>query len=183
MTKAIRAAKTTNATKQTTNAKRASRRTKRGSRATPAKTLVVIETPPTLTSSSSTVALIAATPPAPDPTYEDIVAEGERLVDEMTTTNSRVQWRLGELADLVEPEDGKPRYRDQTLSKFATRIGLNRCTVARYRTVFRAWKEILQKSAPGLLLPYTVARELAGLDNREKLIMAANTDEAGHAFQ
>lgn len=56
------------------------------------------------------------------------------------------------------------------MAKFATRIGLTPCTVKRYRTVFRAWKEILQKSAPGLLLKYSVARALAGLPDRESLI-------------
>ena len=101
--------------------------------------------------------------------FDDLVAEGKRLVEEMNATDSRVQWRLGELADLVEPEDGEPRYGNQTVAKFAARIGRSHCTVKRYRTVFRAWKDII-KSAPGLLLPYSVAKELAGLPNRESLI-------------
>lgn len=107
---------------------------------------------------------------APDLSWDDVVAEGQRLVEEMNTTDDRVQWRLGELADLVEPEGGKPKYGDHTLSKFATLIGRAHCTVRRYRSVFRAWKDILPKRAPGPLLPYSVLRELAALDNRESLI-------------
>jgi hypothetical protein len=120
-----------------------------------------------------TTALLPAviqTPPAPEISFEDAVAEGIRLVDEMNETDDRVQWRLGQLADEIEPEDGQPRYGNHTVAKFATRIGLAPCTVKRYRTVFRAWKEFRQKSAPGLLLKYSVARELAGLPDRESLI-------------
>jgi hypothetical protein len=54
------------------------------------------------------------------------------------------------------------------LAKFAKEIGIAKCTVDRYRTVYRAWKE---KLAPGPNLPsYAVLRELATHPEREQII-------------
>jgi hypothetical protein len=108
-----------------------------------------------------------APPPAPEITWEDAVAEGKRLVAEgkqMIATADRNDWRLAELADQVGTQ-----YGENSLAKFATEIGLANCTIKRRRTTYRNWKEIL-KSDPGLLLSYSVARELEKHPERERLI-------------
>jgi hypothetical protein len=63
----------------------------------------------------------------------------------------------------------EPKYGDRTLAKFAAAaIVVAPCTLARYRDVYRAWKDIC---APGRELPsYSVLRELAPHANRAQII-------------
>jgi hypothetical protein len=117
---------------------------------------------PFVYSTSTTAIAVIEDLSAPELSFEDACVEGKRLVEEMNAKDDSVQWRLGELADLIEP-----KYGAKTLSKFAHRIGRAPCTVKRYRTVYRAWKDFLPKNAPGLRFPYSVARELAGIVDRE----------------
>jgi hypothetical protein len=109
-----------------------------------------------------------APPPAPEMiTWEDAVAEGKRLVAEanqMIATANQNEWRLAELADQVSTQ-----YGENSLAKFAAEIGKAHCTVKRRRTTYRNWKDII-KSDPGLLLSYSVARELEKHPERERLI-------------
>ena len=85
--------------------------------------------------------------------FDDAVSEGKEIVAQIEVAE-RGQLRLGELADRLEP-----RYKDRTLAKFAAEIGVAKCTLDRYRTVYRAWAE---KLAPGPnLVSYAVLRELA----------------------
>jgi hypothetical protein len=69
------------------------------------------------------------------------------------------------LADKVET-----KYDDRTLAKFAAEIGVAACTLARYRDVYRAWKDTAI-CAPGRdsVSSYTVLRELAAHPDREKI--------------
>ena len=48
---------------------------------------------------------------------------------------SEGELRLGEIADQL-----KTHYDDRTIAKFAKAIDVAKCTVDRYRTVYRAWK-------------------------------------------
>jgi hypothetical protein len=83
--------------------------------------------------------------------FDEAVREGKEIV----ANAERGQWRLGELADSVEK-----KYGERKLAKFADAIGVAPCTLARYRDVYRKWKDIC---APGResMPPYAVLRELA----------------------
>jgi hypothetical protein len=83
--------------------------------------------------------------------FDDAVREGKAIIENA----ERGQWRLGELAHSVEKQ-----YGESKLAKFAEAIGVAPCTLARYRDVYRAWKDIY---APGResMPPYAVLRELA----------------------
>jgi hypothetical protein len=94
--------------------------------------------------------------------YDKAVREGKEIVLEIEAAE-RGQLRLGELADKLEP-----KYNDRTLAKFAAEIGVAKCTLERYRTVYRAWEG---KLAPGPnLVSYAVLRELATHPDREQII-------------
>jgi hypothetical protein len=123
-----------------------------------------IETPTTLSSSSSMVALIAATPADESKIpFHVAVREGKLLVGETNATADRNDWRLGELADRVEPI-----YGEKTLARFAAEIGQAHCTVKRRRTTYRAWKAI---GDPGLpLTSYSVLRALETHPDRARLV-------------
>jgi hypothetical protein len=92
--------------------------------------------------------------------YNDAVREGKELVHRLDSECDRL--RLGELAHRV-----KPVYGEGTLKRFADAIGIAKCTLERYRTVYRAWADIL---APGLELGYAVARALAKVPNRAEIV-------------
>lgn len=92
--------------------------------------------------------------------YNDAVREGKELVHRLDSEVDRM--RLGELAHKVEPV-----YGEGTLKKFADAIGIVKCTLERYRTVYRAWADI---SAPGLKLSYAVARALAKHPDRAEIV-------------
>ena len=65
--------------------------------------------------------------------YDLAVREGKEIVAKREADD----WRLGELADRVQP-----KYADRTLEKFAKAIGVAACTLERKRSVFRAWMDI-----------------------------------------
>jgi hypothetical protein len=94
--------------------------------------------------------------------YDDAVCEGKEIVGRIDNAE-RGQLRLGELAAKLEP-----KYKDRTLAKFAAEIRIAKCTLDRYRTVYRAWEG---KLAPGPISPsYAVLRELATHPEREQII-------------
>jgi hypothetical protein len=107
----------------------------------------------------------SAETPAPTDTipYDHAVREGQEIVLEIEAAE-RGQLRLGELADRLEP-----KYGNRTLAKFAAEIGVrSKCTLDRYRTVYRAWAG---KLAPGpISSSYAVLRELAKHPKREQII-------------
>jgi hypothetical protein len=104
-------------------------------------------------------------PPSEVIPYDQGVREGQEIVLNIEAAE-RGQLRLGELADKLEP-----KYADRTLAKFAAEIGVAKCTLDRYRTVWRAWEG---KLAPGpdSLVSYAVLRELATHPDREQIIKA-----------
>jgi hypothetical protein len=112
--------------------------------------------------SAQTTASAVDTAPTESINYDAAVTEGKAIVAKIEEAE-RGQLRLGELADMVET-----RYSDRTLAKFAVDLGVAKCTLDRYRTVYRAWKDIL---APGAKIPpYTVLRELATHPDRAEII-------------
>jgi hypothetical protein len=111
---------------------------------------------------TSIVALRAGNGEAPAPTWEDMVAEGKRLITEADKNN----WRLAELSDRVGTI-----YGEGSLAKFATEIGLAPCTVKRRRSTYRAWKDFLKGDARPRL-SYSVARALETHPERERLVKA-----------
>jgi hypothetical protein len=103
----------------------------------------------------------SSTPPDTIP-YDKAVREGKEIILEIEAAE-RGQLRLGELADKLEK-----KYGDRSLAKFAAEIGVAKCTLDRYQTVYRAWKG---KLAPGpISLSYAVLRELATHPEREQII-------------
>jgi hypothetical protein len=100
-------------------------------------------------------AAVEATPveseaPAQLVPYDDAVQEAKQIL----ANESKGQWRLGQLADTVQP-----KYGEKTLARFAKEIGIAACTVERYRDVYRAWKQIADPGRQSL--NYSVARALA----------------------
>jgi hypothetical protein len=94
--------------------------------------------------------------------YDKAVREGQEIVLEIEVAE-RGQLRLGELAHKLEK-----KYGDRTLAKFAAEIGVAKCTLDRYQTVYRAWEG---KLAPGpISTSYAVLRELATHPDREQII-------------
>jgi hypothetical protein len=95
--------------------------------------------------------------------FEEGVAECREIVLKIEEAE-RGQLRIGEVADNLEP-----KYKDRTIAKFATEIGIAKCTVDRYRTVYRAWAGKLAPG-PNLVPSYAVLRELATHPEREQII-------------
>jgi hypothetical protein len=96
--------------------------------------------------------------------FDNAVSEGKEIIAQIEVAE-RGQLRLGELADKLEP-----KYKDRTLAKFAAEIGIQKCTLERYRTTYRAWAG---KLAPGPnLVSYSVLRELAKHPEREQIVRA-----------
>jgi hypothetical protein len=96
--------------------------------------------------------------------YDQAVAEGKAIIENA----ERGQWRLGELAHSVEKQ-----YGESKLAKFAEAIGVAPCTLARYRDVYRKWKDFCAPGRKSISdIPYSVLRELATLDDhvREQII-------------
>ena len=90
--------------------------------------------------------------------YDEAVVEAREIIK--TLDDSRHQLRLGELTALITDQGN-----DRTLAKFAEDIGIAVCTLQRYRSVYRAWKDI---KAPGL--SYAVLRALQDHPDREQLV-------------
>jgi hypothetical protein len=101
-----------------------------------------------------------------DMKYDDAVAEGKEIIAKLEAVErdqGDQQLRLGELAHKVDT-----KYREQTLAKFAKDIGTVKCTLERYRNVYRAWEG---KLAPGpKSVSYAVLRELQKHPAREQII-------------
>jgi hypothetical protein len=94
--------------------------------------------------------------------FHAAVIEGKKILKEIEVAE-RGQLRLGELAAKLEP-----KYKDRTLAKFAEELGVAKCTLERYRNVYRAWEG---KLAPGpISVPYAVLRELQTHPDREEII-------------
>jgi hypothetical protein len=90
--------------------------------------------------------------------YDTALAEGKQLVAKLDAALAG-KMRLGELAD----EIGRG-YGDDRLRHFAKEIGIAACTLARCRSVFRAWK-----GAPAPK-SFAVAQELQAHPNRVQII-------------
>jgi hypothetical protein len=105
------------------------------------------------------------TAPAEGISFDKAVAEGQEIILNIEAAE-RGQLRLGELADKLEP-----KYGDRTLAKFAEAIGVAKCTLDRYRTVYRAWAGKLAPG-PNSFASYAILRELATHPNREQIIKA-----------
>src|SRR6266481_5382098 len=73
--------------------------------------------------------------------FDEAVREGKEILARSADAE-RDQLRLGEIADKLEP-----KYDDQTLAKYAKRIGIEQSTLNHYRTVYRHWKDILPPGA------------------------------------
>jgi hypothetical protein len=95
--------------------------------------------------------------------YDDAVREAKQLVargEKAHATIDSTKMRLGELAHRV-----KPKYGEETITRFASDIGVAACTLRRCRSVFRAWNEI-QAPAP----KFAVAQELQSHPGRAEII-------------
>jgi hypothetical protein len=104
--------------------------------------------------------------------FVDAVREGKEIFAKIEAAKrgleaaERGQLRLGELAHKVV----HPKYRDRTLAKFAKELGIAKCTLERYRNVYRQWAG---KLAPGpISVSYAVLRELQKHPKREQIIQA-----------
>jgi hypothetical protein len=89
--------------------------------------------------------------------YDEAIDEAKEIL----ARTDKDQIRLGELADKVQP-----LYGDRTLASFAKQISIAPCTLARYRSVYRAWAEI---EAPGPV-SYAVRRELQDHPDRAEIV-------------
>jgi len=97
-----------------------------------------------------------------DEFFDEAVREGKEILAQIDQAE-RGQFRLGALAHQV-----KTKYNDRSLARFAKEIGIAKCTLERYRTVYRAWEG---KLAPGpISTSYAVLRELATHPEREQII-------------
>jgi hypothetical protein len=94
--------------------------------------------------------------------YDSAVLLGKAIVAEMLEAATEDhQRRLGELADRIEPKYGK-----RTLEVYAKTIGINKDTLERYRSVYRAWKK---NPAPGPV-SYAVQRALQNHPDRADIV-------------
>jgi hypothetical protein len=103
--------------------------------------------------------------------YEEAVSEGKEIINKIEASQDR-KMRLGELADRIQP-----LYKDKTLAKFAKAIGIAPCTLARCRSVYRAWygeDAAAYEARTGKKAPapesYSVAQELQTLPDRFEII-------------
>src|SRR5437660_653857 len=93
--------------------------------------------------------------------YDEAVREGKEIVAQTESSQGRL--RLGELADQLQTS-----YGEQTLKRFAKDLGIASCTLARLRSVHRAWAEI-EGPAPQF---YSVAQVLQAHPNRAAIVKA-----------
>jgi hypothetical protein len=92
--------------------------------------------------------------------FDAAVNEGKQIIADLEASKNR--WlRLGQLADKVEA-----RYGETMLKQFAKEIGIAACTVARARSVFRAYDSNEAPAPPS----YAVAQELQAHPDRFALI-------------
>jgi hypothetical protein len=95
-----------------------------------------------------------------DTGYEKAVAEAKEILAKIESSRERLM-RVGELAANVEK-----LYGEQSLKRFAADIGMPACTLARCRSVFRAWAG---KEAPAPV-SFAVAQELQRHPDRFELV-------------
>ena len=95
-----------------------------------------------------------------DKLFEAAVAQGRELAAAIDAN----KWKLAALADGVGDD-----YGEAHLERFAERIDVLYGTIKRYRSVYRAWKDIDLGAAPP---SYTVLSALAAVENRAELIRA-----------
>jgi hypothetical protein len=89
--------------------------------------------------------------------YDEAVIEGQKLVSAMTKD---YQFELGRIADKLEP-----KYREQTLERYAEEIGIDHGTLKSYRTTYKAWKDM-----PARPSAFSVAKALNSYPNRADII-------------
>jgi hypothetical protein len=92
------------------------------------------------------------------------IAQGRSITADIKSKQKSIKdlrMQLGQLADQVAKDYGK-----RSLKRFAAEIGIAACTLARCRSVFRAWKA---KEAPAPK-SYAVAQELQAHPNRAELV-------------
>jgi len=108
------------------------------------------------------------TAPADIIPFEDAVRECKEIrarIDGRNEDTERDHFRIGEIADKV-----KTIYGDRTHAELAKRSSIAYSCLKRYLSVYRAWKGT-PFGAPGpQSVSYSVLRELATLDDREKII-------------
>jgi hypothetical protein len=66
--------------------------------------------------------------------WDDAVAEAKVIQDGLLAKTESDPWRLGEIANLIEP-----RYGDATLENFAQAIGCEFTALKKYRATVRSW--------------------------------------------
>jgi hypothetical protein len=94
--------------------------------------------------------------------YDDkAIAKGKRLAA-ILKTGDEAEWKLGELADRLEPKYGK-----KTLANFASEIGLTADRLNRCRHVYRKWKDLRKK---GTSPKFGVLQALAAHPLRDTII-------------
>jgi hypothetical protein len=103
----------------------------------------------------------AAKPKADE--FDDAVREAKEILARIEAEHRQGQMRLGELADQV-----RTTYGDRSIAKFAKAIGIASCTLARYRSVYRAW-DGSGIQAPGPV-SYAVPRELQNNPDRAAIV-------------
>jgi hypothetical protein len=101
-----------------------------------------------------------ARPDAAIPYDAKAIAKGKRLVATLKA-GDEAEWKLGELADRLEPKYGK-----KTLANFASEIGLTADRLNRCRSTYRAWKDIKIK---GTSPKFGVAQALAAHPLRDTI--------------
>jgi hypothetical protein len=87
--------------------------------------------------------------------YDDAVEKGRTIVSSM----KNMQFELGQIADQLEP-----KYREETLKRYAEEIGIDYGTLKSYRTTHKAWKD-----AP-VRPPFSVAKALNRHPRRADII-------------
>lgn len=95
--------------------------------------------------------------------YDDGVREGKAIIAKHEASRARMMWRLGELADRLEP-----RYGEKTRARFAEAIGMVGCTLDRICSTYRAWKDEI--SAPGPNLSWAAMRVLVDHPKRAEIV-------------
>jgi len=87
--------------------------------------------------------------------YDSAVVAGKKIVADIED----MQWRLGALADRLEP-----KYGDATLARFAEELGINYRTLKNMRCVTRAWQE--SDCRPS----FCIGQSLMAHPNREEIV-------------
>jgi len=87
--------------------------------------------------------------------YDEGVVEGKKIMTEIEDRN----WRLGDLANHVEP-----KYGENTLVRFAQDIGVPFNTLRNWRKIVKAWQEYDRPRS------FCIAADLVTLPNRAEIV-------------